>query len=86
MKRSFILAALGVGFLLSAAAPAFAQRWDRGHGRWHGGPGWHQRWAGPGYWARPGWYGPRPYYYGPRAYYAPPPPVYYPGPVISFYP
>jgi hypothetical protein len=84
MKGSFILAALGAGFLLSAAAPASAQRWDRG-GYWHGGPGWHHRWAGPG-WGRPGWYGPRPYYYGPRVYYAPPPPVYYPGPVISFYP
>jgi hypothetical protein len=76
--RSVLFAALGVGFLLSASAPAFAQRWHGGyygHG-WHGHVGW---WGGR-------WWGPGPYWYGPRVYYAPPYPYYYPygAPVVTF--
>jgi hypothetical protein len=76
--RSVLFAALGA-FLLSAAAPAFA---DPHGGGWHGGRGWHgggwhgDRWAYRGY---RGWYG-GPYAYGPRVYYAPPAPYY------SYYP
>jgi len=69
--RSVLFAALGVGFLVTATAPAFAE-WHGGHGGWHGG-GWHHGWG------HRGWYG-GPYVYGPRVYYAPPAPYY------SYYP
>ena len=73
--RSVLFAALGVGFLLSASAPAFAE-WHGGGG--HGG-GWHgERWEHRG-WGYRGSYG-GPYVYGPRVYYAPPAPYY------SYYP
>jgi hypothetical protein len=82
--RSVLFAALGVGFLLSASAPAaLAQHWHGGGGGWHGGgPGWHGH---VGWWGGR-WWGPGPYYYGPRVYYAPPYPYYYgyPGPVVTF--
>ncbi len=85
--RSIILAAVGAGFLVSAAAPALAER------GWHGGGGHrahHPGWGGHPGWHGPGWhgYGPRPYWYGPGVFYAPPayyapPPVYYGPPVLS---
>jgi hypothetical protein len=72
--RSVLFAVLGVGFLLSASAPAFAE-WHGGG--WHGGwRGDHERWEHRG-WGHRGWY---PYAYGPRGYYAPPAPYY------SYYP
>jgi len=78
--QSLLLGALGVGFVLSTTAPAFAERGWRGG--WHGG--WHEHhWArGPGWWGHPGWYGPRPYWYGRPVYYAPRPVYYGPGPGI----
>ena len=81
--RSVLLAAMGAGFILSAATPAFADGWRGGHrggGGWHGG-GWHG-----GGWNRGYYRGYAPYYYyGPRAYYAPPP-VYYAPPAYYAYP
>ena len=83
--RSVLLTALGLGILLFAASPAFAER-----GGWHGGGGWHDGgWRGGwhGGWGHEGWhrgwYG-HPYWWGPRAYYAPPPVYYgYPSPSLT---
>jgi len=68
--RSVLLAAVGVGLLVGASAPAFADR-DGWHGGWHGG--WHEHYVRGPEW---GYRYARPYYWGPRVYYAPPP-VYY---------
>ena len=62
------------------------KHWDRGHGRWDGGPRVVVR---NGYYYAPPprvYYAPPPVYYEPPppVYYAPPPPVYYaPQPAIS---
>ena len=91
--RSVLLAALGAGFVLGAAAPAMADPWGHhghGYGRGHAHERWeHERWRrhhaphgyrGGGY--EYGGYGPRAYYAPPPAYYAPPP-VYYGVPAFS---
>jgi len=81
--RSVLLAALGLGILLSVSAPAFAQRAGGGHGGgWHGGGWGHAGWArGPGW----GWRG-GPYWWGPRVAYGPYPyyyPYYAPGLTVT---
>ena len=50
--RSLILTALAAGFMLSAAAPAFADRDDRGHRDWHAERD-HRDWHDRGYYAPP---------------------------------
>jgi hypothetical protein len=80
--RSLVLTALGAVFMISAAAPAFADRdgWhDRGwrEHEWREHHGWRSGYYPPAHYAPP------PVYYAPRpAYY--PPPVYYAPPVVSF--
>jgi hypothetical protein len=71
--RSLVFAAIGAGIVLSAAAPAFADRDDRGRRDWHADRG-HRDWHG-GYAAPPVVVGPPPGAYG---YYAPPPVAYGP--------
>jgi hypothetical protein len=71
--RSLVCTAIAAGFMLSAAAPAFADRDDHGRRDWHGDrghPGWH---GGPGYAAPPVVVAPPAY-----GYYAPPPVAYGP--------
>lgn len=83
--RSWIIAAVGAGFMLSAATPAFADRDD--HGRrdrhadrdWHADRDHHDWHGGPGYYAPPVVVAPTPAY----GYYTPPPPVAYGPPGIS---
>jgi hypothetical protein len=75
--RSLVFAALGAGFILSATAPAFADRDDRGHRDDHADRG-HRDWRG-GYSAPPVVIAPPAAAYG---YYAPPP-VYYGPPGVS---
>lgn len=97
--RSVSLAALGVvvmgvGLMVTAAAPAFADRdgWHEGwrgegwHEGWRGG-GWHRGWHGGPRWYRDGWREGwhrrpvvRPYAYGPPVVYAPAPAYYPPAP------
>ena len=70
--RSLILTALAAGFMLSAAAPAFADRDDRGHRDWHAERD-HRDWHDRGYYAPPVVVSPPAY-----GYYAPPPVAYGP--------
>jgi len=77
--RSLVAVALGAGLMLSAAAPAFADRDDHGRRDWHADRGWHadrdhRDWQGGGYYAPPVVVAPTPAY----GYYAPPPVVYGP--------
>lgn len=70
--RFLVFAALGAGFMLSAAAPAFADRDDRDHHDGHADRDHHDG-RGRGYYAPPvvvappayGYYAPPPVYYGP---------------------
>ena len=75
--RSLLLAALGGAFILSAGAPAYADRGDWHHRDVHRMP--HRDWHGDdrGYYAPPVVVAPPAY-----GYYAPPP-VAYPAPGIS---
>jgi hypothetical protein len=87
--RSLLLAALGGALMLSAAAPAYADRDDHDHGgprhheehRWHGDRDWDHR----GYYAPPVVVGPPAYsgYYAPPPVYYAPPPAYYGPPGVS---
>jgi hypothetical protein len=84
--RSVVFAALGAGLLVSAASPAFAQRFHGGFG-FHGGPGFRGYYAG-GYRGYYGWYR-HPYWWGPRVvvgapYPYPYYPYGYPAPVVTF--
>jgi hypothetical protein len=70
--RSLVLTALAAGFMLFAAAPAFADRDDRGHRDWHAERD-HRDWHDRGYYAPPVVVSPPAY-----GYYAPPPVAYGP--------
>ena len=70
--RVLVITAVAAGFALSAAAPAFADRDDRGRRDWHADPA-HHDWRGPGYAAPPVVVAPPSY-----GYYAPPPVAYGP--------
>jgi len=74
-----MFALIGLGVLLSSAAPADA--WGRGggwhHGGWRGGGPRVFVGVGPGYWGYPYWYYPPPaYVYAPPVYVQEQPPVY----------
>jgi hypothetical protein len=70
--RALVFTAIAAGFVLSAAAPAFADRDDRGRRDVHADRN-HHDWHGPGYAAPPVVVAPPSY-----GYYAPPPVVYGP--------
>ena len=70
--RSLICAALGTAVILSAAAPAYADRDDHGRRDWHADRD-HRDWHGGGYYAPPVVVAPPAY-----GYYAPPPVAYGP--------
>ncbi|HVC58748.1 MAG TPA: hypothetical protein VND19_00065 [Acetobacteraceae bacterium] len=80
--RALLFAALGGAFLLTAVAPAFADRNDWRHGdrrhhedhEWHGHPDWDRGYYAPPVVVVPPAYG---------SYYAPPP-AYYGPPGVSF--
>jgi hypothetical protein len=75
--RCSVFAALGATIMLSAAAPAFADRDDHGRRDWHADRD-HRDWHGGGYYAPPIVVAPAPAY----GYYTPPPPVAF-GPGVS---
>ena len=81
--RSIIMAALGAGFMVAAAAPAFADRddWRRHEWREHA---WREREWREHEWREHHWraYEPPVVVAPPPAYYAPPPVYYSPG--VSF--
>lgn len=79
--RSLVFAALGSAFVLSAAAPAYADHGDWRHHEDHA-HAWHPHhdWDRGGYYAPPVVVAPAPVYGG---YYAPPP-VVFGAPGVSF--
>jgi len=76
--RSLVFAALGAAVVLSAAAPAYADRDDHGRRDWHADRD-HHDWHGGGYEVPPVVVAPAPTY----GYYTPPPPVAFGPPGIS---
>ena len=75
MKKTFILAALLFGIVLSMSSPVEA----RHHRRCHSNFGISFSSFAPAYYAQPG-------YYAAPAYYCPPPPPVYAGPPAYYYP
>jgi hypothetical protein len=88
--RTVVLATLACAFVLSAAAPAFADRDEWRHHEWREHE-WrdherreHHHWRSTYYAPPPTYYAPPSTYYAPPPAYYAPPAYYYAPPVVSF--